>query len=107
MQRTQVGLALLSGSANAASHLSRVIARALPHRSTPTPAWSAGPIPKSAERSKLPLGSPRSTQSLCPKCNRVAVDAVLNGEMTVSDFRVRPGVVDAAIIEEAGHVLIR
>src|SRR5204862_4046920 len=108
MQRTQVsGLALLTGTANAASHLSRAVARALPHRSRPTPAWASGPIPTSAERSKLPLGVPRSTQSLCPKCSREAVDAVLNGDMTVSDFRVRPGVVDAEIVEEAGRVLIR
>ncbi len=108
MQRTQVsGLALLSGSANAASHLSRAVARALPHGSTPTPVWAAGPIPPNAERSKLPLGVPRSTQSLCPKCSREAVDAVLNGAMTVSDFRIRPGLVDAEIVEEAGRVLIR
>jgi uncharacterized radical SAM superfamily Fe-S cluster-containing enzyme len=53
------------------------------------------------------MGVPRLTKSLCPDCNREAVDAVLNGDMSVSNFRVRPGVVDAQIVEEAGRVLMR
>jgi len=35
---------------------------------SPTPKWSDKPLLKSWEKSKPPLGWPRSTDSLCPKC---------------------------------------
>src|SRR5580765_5680372 len=35
---------------------------------SPTPKWSDKPLLKSYEKSKPPLGWPRSTDSLCPKC---------------------------------------
>ena len=34
---------------------------------SPTPKWSDKPLLKSYEKSKPPLGWPRSTDSLCPK----------------------------------------
>jgi 7,8-dihydro-6-hydroxymethylpterin dimethyltransferase len=77
------------------------------HQSRPTPAWAPGPLPQSHERSAPPLGLPRRTQSLCPQCNRAAVDAVLAGARTISEFREEPGVIDARIVEESGRVLMR
>ena len=35
---------------------------------SPTPKWSEKPLLKSYEKTKPPLGWPRSTDSLCPKC---------------------------------------
>ena len=35
---------------------------------SPTPKWSDKPLLKSYEKSKPPLGWPRATDSLCPKC---------------------------------------
>jgi len=46
-------------------------------------------------------------KSLCPECNREAVEAVIKGEATIADFRDRPGIIDAKILEEAGRILMR
>ena len=78
-----------------------------PHGSRPTPTWAPRALPKSHERTAPPLGLPRRTQSLCPQCNRAAVDAVLAGARTVAEFREQPGVIDARIVEESGRVLMR
>src|SRR5438874_1012247 len=96
---------LSPAAANIAWHASRMLGAFFPHRSRP--AWAPGPLPKSHERTAPPLGLPRRTQSLCPQCNRQAVDDVLAGARTVSDFRVHPGVVDAQIVEETGRILMR
>jgi 7,8-dihydro-6-hydroxymethylpterin dimethyltransferase len=78
-----------------------------PQRSRPTPAWASGPLPKSHERTAPALGLPRRTQSLCPQCNREAVDAVLAGARTVAEFRDAPGVIEAQILEESGRVVMQ
>jgi 7,8-dihydro-6-hydroxymethylpterin dimethyltransferase len=64
-------------------------------------------LPKSHERTAPALGLPRRTQSLCPHCNREAVDAVLAGARSVADFREAPGVIEAQILEESGRVVMR
>jgi len=78
-----------------------------PRRSGPVPTWATAPLPKSWERSAPPLGVPRWTESLCPRCNAEAVAAVLSGHATVSDFRDRPSIIDAQIFEKAGRILMR
>ena len=40
----------------------------LPDSKAPTPRWASGPLLKSNERSMPPLGYPRETDSLCPRC---------------------------------------
>ncbi|HET6900165.1 MAG TPA: hypothetical protein VFK70_17570, partial [Vicinamibacteria bacterium] len=40
----------------------------LPESPAATPGWAPGPLPKSRERSHPPLGYPRETDSLCPRC---------------------------------------
>jgi uncharacterized radical SAM superfamily Fe-S cluster-containing enzyme len=55
----------------------------------------------------MTTGVPRKTCSLCPHCNREAVEAVISGEMAVREFRDRPGIIDADIVEEAGRILMR
>ncbi|HTT18059.1 MAG TPA: radical SAM protein [Candidatus Sulfotelmatobacter sp.] len=55
----------------------------------------------------MTIGVPRRTLSLCPECNREAVEAVTRGESSVDDVRERPGIIAAEIIEEAGRILMR
>ena len=55
----------------------------------------------------MTMGVPRRTLSLCPECNREAVEAVTRGESSVDDVRERPGIIAAEIIEEAGRILMR
>ena len=55
----------------------------------------------------MTMGVPRRTLSLCPECNREAVNAVIVGDANLADFRDRPGIIEAEIIEEAGRILMR
>ena len=52
-------------------------------------------------------GVPRKTLSLCPDCNREAADAVISGQATIADFRNKPGIIEAEILEEAERILMR
>src|SRR5262245_34035360 len=69
-----------------------------------TPTWA----PSSNDSNLSPrFGVPRRTQSLCPDCNRSAVAAVITGASHLTEFAAQPGVIDAEIVEERGHVLMR
>jgi len=52
----------------------------------------------------MDTGVPRKTLSLCPDCNREAVEAVLKGEIDAADFRDNPGIIEAEILEEGGRM---
>jgi len=52
-------------------------------------------------------GTPRKTLSLCPDCNREAINAVNSGRADLEHFRNSPGIIEAEIFEEAGRILIR
>ena len=79
----------------------------LPEGDLPSPNWAPGPLLKLRERTPMAVGVPRRTQSLCPDCNREAVEGVLKGEMDLADFRDNPGVIEAEILEEGGRILMR
>src|SRR6476620_7205725 len=49
-----------------------------------TPKWSEKPLLKSYQKTKPPLGWPRETDSLCPKCVREARQEILDGKRDVS-----------------------
>lgn len=55
------------------------IASILPQRQLPRPSWAPSRLPRSWERLPMVTGVPRTTLSLCPECNREAVDAVVHG----------------------------
>ena len=55
----------------------------------------------------MATGVPRRTLSLCPDCNREAVEGVIRGEASLADFRDRPGIIEAEILEDAGRILMR
>jgi uncharacterized radical SAM superfamily Fe-S cluster-containing enzyme len=70
-----------------------------------TPKWSDKPLLKSDQKSKPPLGWPRTTDSLCPKCVIEARKKILRGE---EDYRIlverRIGEIKATILERDGQV---
>jgi len=70
-----------------------------------TPGWAPAPLPRSHERSKPPLGWPRTTDSLCPRCVKEAREAVINEQMDLPRFlHQHPGEIKAEIIERDGQV---
>jgi hypothetical protein len=92
---------------NAAWSFAKNINSIFPHGKLPQPSWAPSPFPRSWERDPMAIGVPRRTLSLCPDCNREAVEAVTRGEANLADFRDRPGIIEAEILEEAGRILMR
>ncbi len=95
---------LLSRGARAAWPLVQRFNRAF-ERPAPHPPWAPGALPKRRERSKPPMGWPRETDSLCPRCVKEVRDAVLAGERDLSTLiDGKPGEIRARIVEEDGVV---
>ena len=85
------------------------VARRLDARKDPAPAftpeWSDKPMLKSWEKTKPPLGWPRQTDSLCPKCVREAREVILNGEVDYSILKTeKVGEVKATILQRDNQV---
>src|ERR1700677_2337316 len=72
-----------------------------------TPAWSDKPLLKSYEKQKSPLGWPRETDSLCPRCvpeiRQQIVDGKLPHEILLNE---KVGEIKATIIERDGQILM-
>jgi tetraether lipid synthase len=72
-----------------------------------TPKWSDKPLLKSWEKTKPPLGWPRSTDSLCPKCvpeiRQQIVDGKLPHEILLNE---KVGEIKATIVERDGKILM-
>ena len=74
---------------------------------SPTPKWSDKPLLKSWEKSKPPLGWPRTTDSLCPRCVPEIRQRILDGELPVDVLmNEKAGEVKAQIIERDGKILM-
>jgi len=72
-----------------------------------TPRWSDKPLLKSWEKTKPPLGWPRETDSLCPKCIPEIRKEILDGTRPLSDLMdSRPGEIKARIIQRDGEILM-
>jgi 7,8-dihydro-6-hydroxymethylpterin dimethyltransferase len=72
-----------------------------------TPAWSDKPLLKSFEKTKPPLGWPRQTDSLCPKCVPEIRKKVLDGEIDYKVLFHEPlGEIKAEIIERDGKIIM-
>jgi uncharacterized radical SAM superfamily Fe-S cluster-containing enzyme len=102
-----VAARVFCAASNGAWQVSKNVNRSFPEGRLPQPIWAPGRLLKSRERMQMMTGVPRKTQSLCPECNREAAEAVIKGEATIADFRDRPGIIDAEILEEAGRILMR
>jgi uncharacterized radical SAM superfamily Fe-S cluster-containing enzyme len=80
----------------------------LPEGEAIRPKWAPGPLLKSYQRTSPPLGFPRETDSLCPRCVKEVRDAVISGETTLESLmNEHPGEIKAQIVEENGQVVMR
>jgi hypothetical protein len=80
----------------------------LPEGEAIRPNWAPGPLLKSYERTAPPLGFPRETDSLCPRCVKEVREAVISGETTLETLmHQHPGELKAQILEEDGQVIMR
>ncbi|HWR37570.1 MAG TPA: radical SAM protein [Clostridia bacterium] len=72
-----------------------------------TPKWSDKPLLKSYQKTKPPLGWPRTTDSLCPKCvpeiRKQILDGALPYEILLNE---KIGEIKAQIIERDGQILM-
>ncbi len=69
------------------------------------PRWAPAPLLKSGERSSPPLGFPRETDSLCPKCVLEIRSAILEGKKDWQTLlQGRHGQIKARIVERDGGV---
>jgi uncharacterized radical SAM superfamily Fe-S cluster-containing enzyme len=72
-----------------------------------TPAWSDKPLLKSFEKTKPPLGWPRETDSLCPKCVPEIRQQVVDGEIDYKVLFHEPlGEIKAQIVERDGKIVM-
>jgi len=72
-----------------------------------TPKWSDKPLLKSYEKTKPPLGWPRETDSLCPKCVPEVRRKILDGELPYTILlNEKVGEIKAQIIERDGKILM-
>src|ERR1700731_1280970 len=74
---------------------------------SPKPKWSDKPLLKSYQKEKPPLGWPRTTDSLCPKCvpeiRQQIVDGELPHEILLNE---KVGEIKAQIVERDGKILM-
>src|SRR5262249_47456121 len=72
-----------------------------------TPKWSDKPLQKSWEKTNPPLGWPRETDSLCPKCVPEIRQEILDGKRDCRGLvNEKPGEIKAQIIERDGKIMM-
>jgi len=105
---SRLGFRAVSGIANFAWKVFQPFNRLLPEGDLPHPNWAPGKISKSRDRSSPPLGFPRETDSLCPRCVPEIREKIVRGD---EDIHVlldgHPGEIKAQLVEEDGRILIR
>jgi tetraether lipid synthase len=94
--------------ANAGWHTLQTVNGLVPESESLHPQWAPGPLLKSRERTKPPLGWPRETDSLCPRCVVETRNAIISGERDLADLvGGHNGEIKATILEENGRVIVR
>src|ERR1700752_4062112 len=72
-----------------------------------TPKWSDKPLLKSWQKEKPPLGWPRTTDSLCPKCVAAIRQQIIDGKLPHEILlNEKVGEIKAQIIERDGQILM-
>jgi uncharacterized radical SAM superfamily Fe-S cluster-containing enzyme len=72
-----------------------------------TPKWSDKPLLKSYQKSKPPLGWPRATDSLCPKCVPQIRQEIIDGKLPLDVLmNEKAGEIKAQIVERDGKILM-
>jgi uncharacterized radical SAM superfamily Fe-S cluster-containing enzyme len=70
--------------------------------------WAPGPLLKSHQRSRPPLGYPRQTDSLCPRCVMETRAQILRGERQVQDLvSGHLGEIKATLYEQDNEIRVR
>ncbi len=86
----------------------QAVNKSLPEGKSIQPTWAAEPLLKSYERTAPPLGFPRETDSLCPKCVKQVREGVINKSIPLEILmNSHPGEIKAQILEENGQVIMR
>ncbi len=99
---------LLRNTANTVWNVFQSVNSRLPEGQPFHPVWAPAPLLKSYERSMPPLGFPRETDSLCPKCVIEVRTAIIEGRKDIRELTEgHPGEIKARIVEENGRILIR
>src|ERR1700685_123166 len=97
----------MSIAANGAWQIFCLSNQLVPENPSFTPRWADKPLLKSPKNPNPPLGWPRQTDSLCPRCVPEIRQQIVDGKQ---DFRVllneRPGEIKAQIIEREGKILM-
>src|SRR2546429_211664 len=92
---------IASGTAKMTWKVLRKINSLLPEGDLPSPSWAPGRLLKQRERTPMAVGVPRRTQSLCPDCNREAVERVLKrSEEHTSELQSRLHLVCRLLLEK-------
>ncbi len=69
--------------------------------------WAPAPLLKSRERSFPPLGWPRQTDSLCPRCVKETREQILSGQADLSLLiEGKPGEIKADIVAKDGKIVM-
>ena len=102
------GSSIVSGFADIAWKVFQAVNTRIPEGNLPKPKWAPGRIAKSRERSIPPLGFPRETDSLCPRCVPEIREKIVRGEAEIDLLlKGHPGEIKAQLVEENGRILIR
>jgi uncharacterized radical SAM superfamily Fe-S cluster-containing enzyme len=103
-----LGSSLISDLANLAWKAFQAINTKASEGELPRPGWAPDRLAKSRERSAPPLGFPRETDSLCPRCVPEIREKIVRGELDMSVLlNGHPGEIKARLLEEDGRILIR
>jgi hypothetical protein len=80
----------------------------IPESASIAPGWAPGPLQKSRERSRPPLGYPRETDSLCPRCVVDVRKQVIGGERDLSELvNGHLGEIKATFFEQDNQIRVR
>ncbi|HEX7312770.1 MAG TPA: radical SAM protein [Pyrinomonadaceae bacterium] len=98
---------LVSSLSDVAWKAFQSVNRRIPEGEAVRPQWAPGPLLKSYERTAPPLGFPRETDSLCPRCVKEVRESVISGETPLESLmNEHPGEIKAQIFEENGQVFM-
>ena len=103
-QWTRTKEKLLTKAANVAWYSFQAVNKILGETKSFQPAWAPEPLLKSHQRSKPPLGWPRETDSVCPKCVKEVREGIISGKMSVDTMLQHPGKIKAKIIERNNEI---
>ncbi|MCP9496363.1 MAG: radical SAM protein [Pyrinomonadaceae bacterium MAG19_C2-C3] len=99
---------LVSNLSDTAWKLFQAVNTRLPEGASIRPQWAAEPLLKSYQRTAPPLGFPRETDSLCPRCVKEVRDGVIKGDVSLETLKdTHPGEIKAQIVEDNGRIVMK